>query len=44
VRDSVKEKIKAASKKAKTDEFMSQAYKDAGVELYLDKVKLPEKK
>lgn len=44
VKDKVKERLKAFIKKTKTEEFMAKAYKDAGVELYLDNIKLPPKK
>lgn len=44
VREKVKEKVKSFVKKTKTEEFMHQAYRDAGVELYLDNMKVPEKK
>ncbi|MDA8082942.1 MAG: peptidylprolyl isomerase [Nitrospiraceae bacterium] len=44
VKEAVREKIKVASRKAKIDAFMDEAFKEDGVELHLDKVTLPQKK
>lgn len=43
VKEKVREKVKSFVKKSKTSEFMSKAYQDAGVEFYLDNMKLPPK-
>lgn len=43
IKDKAKEKVKSFVKKSKTSEFMNQAYKDAGVEFYMDNMKLPPK-